>query len=298
MIALSTPVRFGLWMMVSCACFAVLVSIVRHVHQVYGLDVFVISFWRSLFSIVMFLPWFIQARGAAFRSDHHGKLFLRGALMVSSATAIFFAVALMPIAEATAISFTTPLFSVLLAVLILGERIGIHRSVALGVGMLGMLIILRPGIAVFDWVAILPILSALAFGGVVVIGRILAPLESPQKIAAYVGLWALPISLIPALFVWEWPDGEAFFWLIALGAAAALNMYAISRALRIGTASQTAPLDFLRLPFVEILAYLWFGQVSQIWTWLGAAVIFGSVIYVTWREARQARQARPRPDPE
>lgn len=298
MITLTTPVRFGLWMTVSCACFAVLVSIVRHVNQVYGLDVFVISFWRSLFSIVVFLPWFMQVGRGAFKSDHHGKLFLRGALMVTSATSIFFAAALMPIAEATAISFTTPLFSVLLAVLILRERIGIHRSVALAVGMLGMLIILRPGVAVFDWVAILPILSALGFGGVVVIGRILAPLESPQKIAAFIGLWAIPISLIPALFVWEWPEGTAFLWLLGMGVAASLNMYAISRALRIGTASQTAPLDFLRLPFVEILAYFWFGQVSEIWTWLGAAVIFGSVIYVTWRETRQARLARRRNGPD
>ena len=289
MLNLPTPVRFGLWMMVSCACFAVLVSIVRHMNQVYGMDVFLISFWRNLFAVVVFLPWFIRAGAPAFRSKHHGKLFLRGALMVTSSTAMFFAVALMPIAEATAISFTTPLFSVILAVIFLRERIGIHRAGALGVGMLGMLIILKPGVAVFELAGLLPILAALTFGGVVVVGRILATEESAEKIAAYVGLWSLPISLVPALFVWQWPDLEQFLWLIATGVGAALNMYAISRALRIGTASQTAPWDFVRLPFVEVMAFLWFNQLSQLWTWLGAAVIFCSVIYVTWRETRKTR---------
>ena len=278
--------------MVSCLCFAALVSIVRHVNQTYGTDVFVISFWRNLFSVVVFLPWFLRAGTSAFHSDHHGKLFLRGALMVTSSTAMFFAVALMPIAEATAISFTTPLFSVILAVIFLRERIGVHRVTALAVGMLGMLIILRPGVAVFEWAGVLPIIAALTFGGVVVVGRVLAPVESPQKIAAYVGLWSLPIAFVPAIFFWEWPGWEEFLWLIGTGVAAAMNMYAISRALRIGTASQTAPWDFTRLPFVAVVAYLWFDQISQIWTWLGAAVIFSSVIYVTWRETR-----KPRPPP-
>jgi drug/metabolite transporter (DMT)-like permease len=292
--AFPTPVRFGFWMLSSCACFALLVGIVRHVNHTYGMDVFVISFWRNFFSIVVFLPWFLRSGRAAFRSDHHGKLFFRGFMMNASATAMFFSVSLMPVAEATAISFTTPLFSVLLAILFLRERIGIHRSIALAIGMAGMLIILRPGAAVFDWVALLPIFAAFMFGGVVVLGRVLAPVESPQKIAAYVGLWSLPVSFVPAVFFWTWPGWEELLWLLACGAAAALNMYSISRALRIGTASQTAPWDFTRLPFVEILAYLWFGQLSDIWTWVGATVIFASVIYVTWRETRRTG-ARPEP---
>lgn len=283
------PLRFGLWMTLSCACFAALVSLVRYLDESHGMHVFVVSFWRNVFAIVVFLPWFIRAGRSAWQSPRHDLLFLRGLLMVMSSTAMFFAVTLMPLAEATAISFTTPLFSVILAVLILGERIGIHRSAALVVGMIGMLIILRPGVAVFEWAGLIPIFSALTFGGVIVAGRILAPVESPQKIAAYIGLWSLPLSLVPAIFYWQWPDLEELGWLLATGAAAALNMYAISGALRIGEASQTAPWDFLRLPFVALIAWFWFGQSTGLWTWAGAAVILASVMYVTWRESIEAR---------
>lgn len=263
---------------------------VRHLNQFEGMHVFVIAFWRNLLSLVFFLPFFVQARVSVLVSDHHVMLFWRALLMVISGTAMFFAATLMPIPEATAISFTTPLFCVILAVIFLKEHIDLRRSVALAGGLLGVIIILRPGAAVFDWAALLPILSAATFGGVIVLGRVLAAFESAEKIAVYIGLRSVPLSLVPALWFWQWPNGEQFLWLLATGGAAGLNMYSISRALRIGQASQTAPWDFVRLPFVAALAYVWFDQRSDLWTWAGAAVIFGSVVFVTWRESQIARR--------
>jgi drug/metabolite transporter (DMT)-like permease len=150
---------------------------------------------------------------------------------------------------------------------------------------------------VFDPAAGLPLLSALCFGGVLIIGRILAAHESPEKIAAFVGLYSIPISLVPALMFWQWPTGTAWLWLLALGAAAALNMYALARGLRIGEASQTVPWDFVRLPVVALVGYVWFAQIPTVWTWAGATVIFSSVLFVTWREARVAARARAATSP-
>ncbi len=292
--ALSAPVRFGAWMVVSCVCFAAIMGMVRYLAEAHSMNVWIIAFWRNLASIVVFLPWFLRVgAGPALKSPHHGKLFSRAFFMNASSTAMYFAAALMPVAEATALSFTTPLFCVILAVIFLHERVGPRRLIGLAVGMIGVVVILRPGTAVFDPAAGLPLLSALAFGGVLIIGRFLAAHESPEKIAVFVGLYSIPISLIPALFYWEWPSGITWLWLLALGAAAALNMYALSRGLKIGEATQTIPWDFVRLPFVALVGYLWFAQTPSLWTWIGAGIIFSSVLFVTWREARIAARARP-----
>lgn len=294
----SAPIRFGFWMVVSCMSIAAVVGFVRYLHDSHGMDVWVITFWRNLLSVIVFMPWFLRVgAAAALKSPHHGKLFWRAFLMNGASTAMFFAVALMPLAEATALSFTVPLFCIVLAVIFLHERVGPRRLIGLVVGMAGVIVILRPGAAVFEPAAGLPLLSALCFGGVLILGRVLAALESPEKIAAFIGLYSIPISLVPALFFWRWPSGTTWLWLLALGAAAALNVYAISRGLRIGEASQTAPWDFVRLPFAALVGYLWFAQTPSLWTWVGAVVIFSSVLFVTWREARVAARTRPAPSP-
>lgn len=291
---LPAPIRFGFWMVLSSICFAALLGLVRYLADAHGMNVFVISFWRNGFSILVFLPWLMRYGLGAAHSQRHGLLVSRAALMTASSTAMFFAAALMPIAEATAISFTTPLFSIILAILFLRERVGPRRLIALAVGMLGVVIILRPGAAAIDPAAGLPLLAALTFGGVVVLSKALTSGDSPEAIGFWLATYMVPISLVPAAFFWSWPAWGDLPWLAALGAAAAGNMYFITRAVQIGDASQTAPYDCVRLPFVALVGYVFFAQSVDLWVWLGAAVIVTSTIYVTWRETRahQVRGAR------
>lgn len=280
-------------MTTSCACFAILIGIVRHLSEAQGMDVFVISFWRNLLSVLVFAPWLVRHGPAVLRTRRTGLLIWRAVLMVTSSTSMFFAVSLMPIAEATALSFTTPIFSAILAVLILREFVGPRRWIALCVGMIGVVVILRPGAAAIDPAAALPLLAALTFAVVIITGKQLAPTDSPERIAFYLVVYMVPISLVPALFFWQWPAAHQLPWLLAIGATASLNMYSLSRALRIGEASQTLPYDFVRLPFVAVIGFVFFDQSPEVWTWLGAAIIFGSSVYVTYREAKAARAAGP-----
>ena len=219
----------------------------------------------------------------------------RAALMTTSSTAMFFSAALLPLAEATAISFTTPLFSIILAMIFLHEKVGPRRLTALAIGMLGVVVILRPGSAAIDPAAALPLLAALTFGGVVVLSKALTTNDSSEAIGFWLAAYMVPLSLGPALFYWSWPDWRELPWLFALGAAAAGNMYFLTRAVRIGDASQTAPYDFVRLPFVALVGYVFFTQTVDIWVWLGAAIIVASALYVTWREARVNAARRPSP---
>ena len=135
-------------MTLSAACFAALVGIVRHLSA--DMDVFVISFWRNCASVAVLMPWFLRVGRRGLRSHRQGLLLTRAIFMVVSSIAMFFAVTLMPIAEATAISFATPLFAVLLAILVLKEMVGRWRWLAILVGIAGVLIVLRPGTAAFQ----------------------------------------------------------------------------------------------------------------------------------------------------
>ena len=283
----SVALRVGMWMAFSAASFAALVGIVRHLSA--DMDVFVISFWRNCFAVLIFLPWLVRAGPAALKTKRIGTYLARSAFMVISSTLLFFSVVLMPIGEATALSFTTPLFTTVLAVLVLRETVGIRRWSALVVGFAGVLIMLRPGVAAFDPAAILVILSAITFAAVVVIAKMLAATESPELIVVYLSLFSIPLSLVPALFFWQWPDGEQILWLIALGAMASGNMYGISRALQLGDASLSQPFDFFRLPATALVGYLYFQEVLDFWIWVGAAVIFASAAYVTHREGLKRR---------
>lgn len=280
-------------MTMSCASFAVLMGIVRHLSEAQGMDVFVISFWRNLLSVLVFAPWLVRYGPSVLRTRRTGLLIRRSVLMVISSTSMFFAVTLMPIAEATALSFTTPIFSAILAVLVLREFVGPRRWIALCVGMIGVVVILRPGAAAIDPAAVLPLLAALTFAAVIITGKQLAPTDSPERIAFYLVIYMIPISLVPALFFWQWPTASQLPWLLAVGAAASFNMYCISRALRIGEASQTLPYDFVRLPFVALIGFVFFNQRPEIWTWLGAVLIFGSSVYVTYRESKAAKAEEP-----
>jgi S-adenosylmethionine uptake transporter len=275
------------WMLVSAVGFAMLMGLVRHLAA--EMDVFVISFWRSLFAALAFAPWAWRVGWQRLRTKRLGLYVTRSAFLVLSSTALFFSVTMLPLAEVTAISFTSPLFATLLAVLLLKDPVGPRRWAAMAVGFAGVLIMLRPGAASFDWGTLLVIFATVTFAAVIVTGKMLTKTESPELIVAYLALFMLPMALVPALTVWQWPTWQQIPWLIAIAVGANLNMYGITRALKIADASLAMPFDFLRLPATAAVGFLAFAEEPDIFTWAGGAVIFASSAYIGHREARLRR---------
>lgn len=281
--------RVGFWMTVTAIGFAVMLNTVRHLSDG-GMDVFVIAFWRNVFSILFFLPLiphFWQTRLGAARWPLYG---LRGLTMTVSSVTLFIGAILLPVAEATALSFTTPLFTVIGVILFLGETVGWRRWTALIVGFCGTLIMLRPGEDAFQMGALVVLVAAITFACVTLMGKVLVRHDSPALVTLNLSLYSLPFSLVPALIFWDWPAAEQWPWLGLLGISAIANIYGISQALHAGDASLLQPFDFLRLPFTALGAYLLFNQVPTLWVWVGAAVIAGSSVYIAHREAQQARK--------
>lgn len=268
----------------SCLCFAGLIAIVRHVST--DMNVFVISFWRALLSVPFFLPWLISAGMGGMKTTRGPRLVLRALCMTISFTCMFFAAALMPMADATAISFTTPMFTGLFAVLLLREHITRWQWLGLVFGAIGVVLILKPGAGVFDPAAILPIGSAAAFGAVIVLGRSLVATDTSEAMAFNLTLWSVPMTLVPALFFWQWPrDFDQWMWLLALGGLAGMNQYCVARAVRSGPAALSMPFDFVRLPFVTLAGFIFFNELPAWTTWAGAAIIVAGAIFVTYRES-------------
>lgn len=276
---LAVPARVGLWMLASATGFAVLVCLVRYLSR--EMDVLVIQVWRNVFAALLFAPWLARVGLAGLRTKRLPLYLLRSAFMVASSTALFFGVTMMPVADATALSFTAPLFTTILAVLLLRERVSGLQWGGIAAGFVGMLVILRPGLAAFDPPAAAVVLfAAIAFALVTITGKMLASTESPALVVSSLAVFSLPLALMPALFVWQWPTAEQLGLLVLVGLAANLNMYGFARAMRIGDAAMSTPFDFIRLPATALVAFLMFGQAPDLWTWVGAALIFAGSVYV------------------
>ncbi len=287
--SLPPALRVAIWMSLSATAFAFVVAITRHIGD--DLHVFVISFWRYVFSVLMFVPWIMRVGLDGLRTGRLGIHVLRSACLVISGVAMLTSVTLMPLDEMTAISFTTPLFAMIGAIVFLKERAGPRRWAALIIGFLGVLIILRPGAGIFNWAAFLVILSSITFAGAILYGKILTRTESPELMVLLLAIIAVPLSFPLAAYQWQWPTLTETAWLVLLALCSNANMFGIAKALQAGDASATQPFDFLRLPTTAAVGWIAFSEPSDIFTWLGAAVIFSSTIYITRREAAEQRRA-------
>jgi drug/metabolite transporter (DMT)-like permease len=236
------------------------------------------------------VPWLMRTGLGTLRTTQIWFFLLRSSVSLVSMLSWFYGITLVPLATATALNFTGPLFATAGVALILGEVVRLRRWVAVIVGFLGVLIILRPGIGVLDPNLLIILLSAATMGMGVVTVKFLSRSESTTAIVTYMVLYSAPLALIPALFVWRWPSLPTLGWLMGLGALGTTAHFCMVRAYSTADASACAPFEFLRMPFTAVLAYLVFTEVTDLWTWVGAAVIAGSSIYVAHREAQLARR--------
>jgi drug/metabolite transporter (DMT)-like permease len=282
------PVRGALWMMGSVASVAVMAILIRHLGAV--LDPLQVVFFRCLFGLVAMLPWLMGQGIGALRTRRLGLHVMRAALAIIAMVTSFTALSLMPLAEATALGFTAPIFASILAVLVLGEPMRLRRWSAVAIGLLGALIILRPGIATFQPVALLALTAALAGAIATIVLKVMTRTERPGTVVTYMALFTTPLALLPALFVWQEPTLAQLGLAALLGFAGTAAHYCMSGALGSADATVVVPFDYLRLPAVALLAYLVFGEVPGIWIWLGGAVIAASGSYVTYREAQVRRR--------
>ena len=286
--AVPAPVQGALLMTGAAFCFSIMNVLIRIAAE--EVEPAEIAFFRNLFALLFLLPLVARHGFAELRTRHLGLHVVRSIIGLAAVLCWFPSVARLPLAEAVALNFTVPLFATAGAAIFLGEVVRARRWSATIVGFLGVLIILRPGFTEITPTMSLPIIAAAFMAISVVLVKMLSRDEPVASIVLYMNLLLTPLSLGPALLVWHWPSLTVLGILAVIGAMAAVAHLMLTRAFTKADASAVTPFDYARLPFVAVIAFFVFGEAPDLWTWVGAAVIAGSAIYIARREAQVARE--------
>lgn len=281
-------------MALAMVLFGVMAVCIRLASQ--QLHAFEIAFFRNLFGFLVLLPILFRHGPSLLRTNKLGFYVVRCLVGMVSMLAGFWAIVNLPLAQAIALSYSTPLFVTIGAVIVLGEIVRARRWSAVIVGFLGVLVIVRPGSDAFTSASLVALLAAVASASVAISIKFLSRTEHPDAIVIWTTLLWIPMSLVPALTVWEMPVGITWLWIVLAGLLGSTAHMCWTRALRLGDASMLTPISFLQIIVVAIAGWLLFGEVLDRWTVLGAAIIFASNVYIARREARLARQAVTDPE--
>jgi drug/metabolite transporter (DMT)-like permease len=278
-------VRGMAFMLLSALCVSIMGGMVRHVSV--EVHVFVIAFFRTLFGLLVFTPVFMKTGLEVLKTKKIGLLVLRGALNSAALLLMFYAFSVTPLAKVMALRFTGPLFATLLAVIVLHELIRARRISALVIGFFGALIILRPGIVELDPGVIAVLCAAGVWAGVTIVVKILTKTESNFTITIYAALFTIPASLIAALTVWQTPTLEQLAWMVGLGAIGSISHWSRAQSARDADVTAIMPMDFSVLIWAALIGYFAFGEVADVWTWVGAFIIFAATSYIAIRERQK-----------
>lgn len=244
-----------------------------------------------LFIFVLFLP----AHGLAIlRTRSPGTQVLRSLLLILSTLLFFFALRHVPLAEATSISFLAPVIVTVLAASMLGEKIRPSRLAVVLAGFLGVLIVVRPGSEVFQWASLLILGSATCYATYQVLTRRVTGVDSAETSAVYSALLGGVLTSVLVPFFWtaptSWPQ---VILLLGLGILGGLGHYCVACALYNAPANIVSPFQYLQLLGAVVLGYLVFDAIPSVYTWIGAALIVGSGLYLGWSETQRPPRQQP-----
>lgn len=261
-------------------------------HLSHEMSLWQITWARFAFHVLWLAPVFLaRHRIRELLPAQPGLQILRGLCLMASTFLFFGGVAFMPIADTLALSFVSPLTVTLLSPFLLGEKVGVRRLSAVAVGLLGALVIIRPGLSVFQPAALFGISTGLVYAFYVIITRKLAGKAPALVTLVYTALLGMAATSVIVPFFWVPPTLEQWGLMAALGAIAALGHYLVIMAYERGEASMLSPFSYAEMIGAVTVGYLAFGDFPDRWTWAGIAILIGSGIYISIREHRVS----PRP---
>lgn len=281
---LHPTLRAGLWMVGALTSFLLMAIAARELSADMGL--FEILFFRSLLGFFILLPLVLRKGGPGWRTKRPGGQVARNAIHFVGQYCWVAGVAVLPLAQVFALEFTMPIWVTIFAALFLGETITRTRAIAVALGFVGVLVIVRPGFEAFDPRALIVIAAAISFAISIIVTKSLTRTESALTIIFYMTLVQMPLGLVPALFDWTAPQVHQLPWIAAVGVTALTAHYTLARALKIADASTVLPIDFMRVPLVAVAGYLLYGEALSLFVLAGAAIILCANYYLLSRESR------------
>ncbi len=287
---LSPAARGGAWMILTAASFAVLLIAIRVLSAKF--HTVEIVFFRSVFGLMLIVPVVLRSGLARLKTRRLPMHCVRTLFAFAAMLTFYFGLATVNVADAMALTFVIPIFTTIAAAVVLRERVDGPRWAAVAVGFVGALIVVRPGFVEITLPMLMVVLSSVFYAGAWTSVKFLTRTEPASVIVFYMNVMLVPATLVPSLFVWVGPAWSDVPALIVLGLTGWAAHFCQARAFGEADASVVVPFDFLRLPFGAALAWVWLGEPTDPWTWLGAAVIFTATYYIIRRESRAKRAKR------
>jgi drug/metabolite transporter (DMT)-like permease len=284
----SPSLRAALLMLGSTIFFGLMTVAIKLAAQT--LHTFEIAFFRNFFGLMAALPLLLRHGPRLLSTTQWPRYLFRCAIGIASMLAGFWAIGHLPLAQAVALSYSTPIFVTIAAVIFLHEQVRARRWAAVALGFVGVLIIVRPGTAAFSAGTLVALIAAVLGGIVSIQIKLLSRTEPADRIVLITTLFWVPMSLLPALTVWEWPQGIVWLWVIAAGVMGTSGHMLWTRALKLGDVSALTPISFMQLPLVAIAGWWLFQEPLDRWTVIGAGVIFAANAYIAHRESKLARR--------
>jgi len=272
-----------LLMVLATILFASMHSMVRYAGG--DLHPFVLVFFRNFFSLLVVIPLIMRVGRGALKSSHYSLLFLRGVIGITAMLSWFYGLVHVPITEATTLSFTAAIFTVLSAIIFLGERVHFRRWAAIGCGFIGVLVVLRPNTDNFNPVMLMILFSAMFWALSITLIKYMSKTDTPTSLVAWMSIILTVLSFPFALYYWQWPVGEQWLWLMAIGVLGSLGHLCMVRALALADITAVMSIDFFRLVWSALIGVYFFGDQMRLATWVGAAIIFASGLYIIFRES-------------
>jgi len=211
---------------------------------------------------------------------------LRSILLFGAGVTFWGALMFLPLADCVVIAFASPLLVTALSVPFLGERVGIHRWGSVLFGLLGVVIVIRPGMGMLHWVSILPLIAAFFYANIQITTRILGRTDHALTTLFYSSAGGLIFSSIPVFFVWVTPSLEQWLVLVWLGFFGAVGHYFMIKAFELAPVSLLVPFDYTTIIWATLLGFILFKDLPDAWTIIGAIIIISSGLYLVQRERR------------
>lgn len=260
-----------------------------------GMPVLMVAFARYAVNFLLVLGYFLPREGmVALKSEAPGLQIVRGFTLLFGTVLNFWALKYLPLTTTIPIFFAVPLVVCVLSVPMLGEVVGLRRYIAVIVGFVGVLIIIRPGGLVFHWAMLLSLSAMLMASLYFLFTRMLAGRDD-MPVSQIYSSGIATIALFPlALTEWSLPDtGVNWFFLVLAGASAGFGHSVLTLAYRYQEASKLAPVVYTQIIWVVLISWLMFAQLPDAWTVLGTLIIVGSGVYV-WIRDQNTKRSAPR----
>jgi drug/metabolite transporter (DMT)-like permease len=285
-----STIRAALWMGGSIASFLTMTVAGRAILP--GLDVFQLMEMRSIIGWFILLPLVLASGGfAAMRTRRPMQHIGRNVVHYAGQFAWLQALTMIPLAQLISIEFTTPIWGALLAVLFLGERMSARKIAAILFGLVGVLVIVRPGAEPLDPGHLIILAGAIGFGISVVMVKSLTRTDSVVAIIFWMLIIQSAIGLVPAIAVWRTPEPWMWPWILIVSFTGMSSHFCMARALTYAEATVVMPMDFLRLPLSALIGFLLYSEQIDVFTAIGAALILTGNLFNLQRRAREPEVA-------